>query len=101
MSIVFFALALGVLLTAVFVLIRDPSPQRSKPTIASEKLSKDDKILRELLLEMELDAIDEGAVALTFGSPTSGGNDLPEPGTFVLFGAVLGAGWFIRRRRTA
>ena len=59
MSIVFFALALGVLLTAVFVLIRDPSPQRSKPTVVNEKLSNDDEILRELLLEMELDAIEE------------------------------------------
>ena len=62
MSIVFFGLALGVLLTALFVLIRDPSPQRSKPTAASEKLSKDDEILRELLLEMELDAIDDAEV---------------------------------------
>ncbi|MHC4940346.1 MAG: PEP-CTERM sorting domain-containing protein, partial [Planctomycetota bacterium] len=50
-----------------------------------------------------INAIDGGAVALTFGSPTvaDGNVPVPEPGTFVLLGAVLGAGWFIRRRRSA
>lgn len=29
------------------------------------------------------------------------GDPVPEPGTFALFGAALGAAWFIRRRRSA
>lgn len=50
-----------------------------------------------------LNAINGGAVALTFGSPTDadGNVPVPEPGTFALLGAVLGAGWFLRRRRRA
>jgi len=33
--------------------------------------------------------------------PGNGDNPVPEPGTFALFGAALGAAWFIRRRRSA
>ncbi|MHC4450990.1 MAG: PEP-CTERM sorting domain-containing protein [Planctomycetota bacterium] len=32
---------------------------------------------------------------------TLNGDPVPEPGTFALFGAALGAAWFIRRRRSA
>ena len=50
MSIVFFGLAVCVLLTALFVLLRDPARKRRK---SATEAFDDDEILRELLLEME------------------------------------------------
>lgn len=49
-----------------------------------------------------LSFIERHDVALTFGSPNAGrDNVVPEPGSWALVCGALGAGWFWRRRRSA
>ena len=58
MSAIFFALAICVLATAVFVLLRDPARKQEQSATKIDP-AEEDEILQGLLLEMELDAIEE------------------------------------------